>query len=197
MRLALAGAVLLLGIGTFAACGGCGRRAEGKSGDIPAAGRASGDAVLAADAPDAATLRDPLLWGNAKEGDVEDLATLAVHEGAMGLVEASSEPALRKAALRAMGYARGWAQLPFLARVASDKDDAEAAVALDAAIELAARPRRSEDPEDSDELKEGCEALGGLARDAKRPRPRRIAAIRALRMLPCPKMELPTDLDAK
>jgi hypothetical protein len=146
---------------------------------------------------DARPARDPQMWAAAKDGDVEDLATLAVHEGAMGLVEAASDAELRPTALRAMAHARGWAQLPYLSAVASGKDDAEARLALDSILDLAARPRRSEDPEDASELGEGCEKLVALARAADGQRTRRIAAIRALRMMPCPKADLPTDLDAR
>jgi hypothetical protein len=109
-----------------------------------------------------------------------------------------------------MGFAAGWAQLPFLAEVAGGPDDGEARLALEAAVELAARPRRSEDPEDAAELRDGCEGLGTLARDTTRARPRRVSAIRALRMMPCPRGrgaggageagaagDLPVDVDAK
>ena len=150
-------------------------------------------------APDAgpSALRDVAIWASAREGQVEDLASLATHEGALGLMEAADEPTLRPTALRAMGYARGWAQLPFLVTTASGADDDEAKVSLDSVLELAARPRRSEDVEDEAELREGCEKLGTLARDTARAKERRIVALRALRMMPCPKQELPTDLDAR
>ncbi len=193
-RLAIAGAALLAIVVLFAACGGCGRRAAGP------ADRARTSAATASpkeSALDAGAVHDPLLWEYAKDGEVEDLAELAVHEGAAGLVEAASDPALRRTAIRAMAYAHGWAQLPFLATVAKGKSDEEARLALESIVELAARPRTSEDPEDAEELREGCEALGSLARDTARPRARRVAAIRALRMMPCPPMELPTDVDAK
>ena len=198
LRVAIGGGVVVAGLATFAACGGCGRRSPGGAGTTAALSTSNGtDAGRSVLDVDAAALRDPLLWSNAKDGDVEDLATLAAHEGAAGLAEAMSEPELRKVALRAMGYARGWSQLPVLAKAASGKDDEEARLALDSTVELATRPRRSEDPEDAGELREGCEALGVLARDTARPRGRRVAALRSLRMMPCPKLELPDDLDAK
>lgn len=202
LRLLLAGGGAVLAVALFATCGGCEKRAPG-GGAATAAKHAGGDASAPApEVPeDAATLRDPAMWESAKEGDLEDLATLAVHEGAAGLVEATGDPALRATAIRAMGHARGWAQLPYLAKAARGKDDEEARLALESAVELAARPRRAEDPEDAEELREGCEGLTGLARDPARPRSRRIQAIRALRMMPCPPAEggeeLPTDLDAK
>lgn len=137
------------------------------------------------------------MWASARDGTTEDLASLATHEGAAGLVEAAAEPALRTTAIRAMGYAYGWAQLPFLIGTATADDDAESRMALESVLELAARPRRSEDVEDESELSEGCGKLLALARDLNRGRDRRIPAIKALRMMPCPKSELPTDLDAR
>jgi hypothetical protein len=131
---------------------------------------------------------------------VEDLATLASQEGALGLVEGAGEPALRVTALRAMAFARGWAHLPFLVTTAAGDNEDEARLALASVVELAARPRRSEDPEDADELREGCDKLGALARAVGAQKARRLAALRALRMMPCPAFDggaLPTDLDAK
>jgi len=192
---ALAAVVALaLVVAVWSAC----RRSQGGG---PAAAPSSSAAVVnrLAAVPDAgpAALRDVAIWSSAKEGQTEDLASLAAHEGAAGLIEAADEPTLRVTALRAMGYARGWAQLPSLATAASTSEDEEAKIALDAVIELATRPRRSEDVEDEAELREGCEKLGGLARDAARPRERRVVALRALRMMPCPRQELPSDLDAR
>jgi hypothetical protein len=137
------------------------------------------------------------LWELAKDGEEEDLATLAVHEGSAGLVEGAARADQRMTAIKAMAYARGWAQLPYLATAATAKDDAEAKAALESIVDLAARPRRSEDPEDAAELEEGCAKLVAFAKAADREKPRRIQAIRALRMMPCPKSELPTDLDAR
>lgn len=190
-RAALAACALVLG-----ACGGCGR---GGAGGAPqaASGSAEPVAARASGAADAAVPRDATTWARAKEGDVEDLATLAAVEGAAGLVEAATDPALRETAIRAMAYARGWAQLPYLSEVAAGASEDEARLALASVAELAARPRTSEDPEDADELRRGCEALGALARDVERSRERRVGAIRALRMTPCPPLELPADLDAR
>ena len=194
LRILLAsGAVLVAGVALFATCGGCGRHSDGK-GTTTASIHADGGA----EPVDAAPVRSSSLqWESAKSYEVEDLATLAVQEGAAGLIEAASDPELRPVAIRAMAYARGYAQMGFRARTAIAKDDVEAGLALDAALDVAARPRRQEDPEDAEELKEGCDGLLGLAADATRPRARRIAAIRVLRMLPCPKVDVPTDLDTK
>lgn len=165
-----------------------------------AAGKASAPVVSRTSFPPEAgpaAVRDVAMWTSARDGHVEDLASLATHEGAAGLVEAAADPELRKTALRAMGFARGWAQLPYLARTAAEPDDDEARLALDSAVELAARRRTAEDAEDAVELRDGCDKLGALARDGERPRERRILALRALRMMPCPKQELPSDLDAR
>ena len=194
------------GVALFATCGGCGHAPPGSttsaasSSSAASAGDASAPVPARRDEVDASQ-HDPLLWEHAKTGEAEDLSSLAAHEGAVGLIEvASSDATLKPTALRAMGFARGWAQLPFLVKIASGKSDDEAKLALDATIELAARVRRAEDPEDAEELREGCDGLDKLARDAKSPRVRRVSAIRALRMMPCPPSpvgELPSDVDAK
>ena len=202
-RLMLALFASLAAMATFAACGGCGKRMP--AGEVTAAAHAAGDAAAAASGAlvdaDAFAVANRLMWSGAEDGECEDLAALAVHEGAMGLVEATSIPELRETALKAMGYAAGFAQLPFLAKVAGGKNDDEARLALAATVELAARPRRAEDVEDADELREGCEGLFALARDKARPKWRRASAVRALRMMPCPPSlsdeGLPSDVDAK
>jgi hypothetical protein len=180
------------------ACSACGKSPTGDPN--VAAGKAGVPVVSRTSFPPEAgptAVRDVAMWTNARDGQTEDLASLATHEGAVGLVEAAAEPELRKTAVRAMAFARGWAQLPYLARAATEADDEEAKLALDSAVELAARRRTAEDVEDAAELREGCEKLGTLARDGERPRERRIVALRALRMLPGPKQELPVDLDAR
>lgn len=187
---------LLCGV-AVASCSACGKNAS----DPNVAPGASSAAVVSRTSvpPEAGpvALRDVAVWSNARDGGLEDLASLATHEGAAGLVEAAAEPELRATALRAMAYARGWAQLPLLAQAAAGADDDEARIALDSALELAARPRRAEDMEDGAELREGCEKLGAVARETVRARERRVLALRALRMMPCSKQELPTDLDAR
>ncbi|MBS2020755.1 MAG: hypothetical protein JST00_48330 [Deltaproteobacteria bacterium] len=192
------------GVALFATCGGCGHAPPGSTTSAAASSSATStsDASVPARRDEVdASQHDPLLWEHAKTGEAEDLSSLAAHEGAVGLIEvASSDVTLKPTALRAMGFARGWAQLPFLVKIASGKSDDEAKLALDATIELAARVRRAEDPEDAEELREGCDGLDKLARDAKSPRVRRVSAIRALRMMPCPPSpvgELPSDVDAK
>ncbi len=180
----------------LAACSACGKSPAGGASSAGTSGTPVSRTTVAPEAGPAAA-RDVAMWSSAKSGDVEDLASLATHEGAAGLIEGAAEPELRTTALRAMAYARGWAQLPYLAQAAGGEADEDAKVALDSVVELAARPRRAEDVEDEGELREGCEKLGGLARDVARARERRVLAIRALRMMPCPKQDLPSDLDAK
>jgi hypothetical protein len=94
-----------------------------------------------------------------------------------------------------------FAGLELLGEAAKGPSDAEADAALDSAIDLAARPRRALDPEDFTEMKAGCTSLLALATDAKAPRPRRVKAIRALRMLAdrgcVDPAQLPSDLDAR
>ncbi len=198
----VAGAFLLGGLIAFATCNACGKKPGGADpvvapGEPSATGESRASRTTAPADAGPAIVRDVAMWTSAREGTTEDLASLATHEGAAGLVEAAGEPELHVTALRAMAFARGWAQLPYLARTATGTEDEEARIALDAAAELAARPRRSEDVEDQPELREGCETLGALARDIARARARRILAMRALRMLPCPKQDLPPDLDAR
>ena len=188
-----AGAALAVAVALFVSCGGCGRSGRGG----PSAAQPTSSSPAEKSAADGGVARDEHVWELAQQGDDEDLATLAVHEGAAGLVEGAGDPALRMTAIRAMAFARGWAQMPFLAGVAATGDDAQAGAALDAILQLAARPRTAEDPEDAPELAEGCGKLLDLAKAAAKPRPRRVRAIRALRMMPCPKMDVPTDLDAR
>ena len=99
-----------------------------------------------------------------------------------------------------MQFCHDFSELPWLAQVGTTGTDDEARAALDAVVELAARPRRATDPEDADELHVGCGALLDLARGAERPKERRVLAIRALRMLTdrgcVKKADIPTELDA-
>ena len=184
----------LLGLSLFGACSACGKGA-GPTSAPPSAAHVNRTDAPAEAGP--AAVRDVAMWTIARGGTTEDLASLATHEGAAGLVEAASEAELRSTALRAMGYAHGWAQLPLLVTAASGNDEDEAKLALASVLELAARPRRSEDVEDVEELSEGCAKLLALARGASQARERRVHAIRALRMMPCPKQDLPADLDAR
>ncbi len=157
---------------------------------------ASDDGVVPMDA------REVAQWAAAKEGDPEELMRLADLVTCTGLHERSvQQPELRTTALAAAKYCHDFSELPWLAQVGSEGSDADARAALDAIVDLAARPRRSVDPDDADELHTGCAALLTLARTPDRPRDRRVLAIRGLRMLAdygCVKRpDIPTDLDAK
>jgi len=206
----LAGLVCLVALaglaGLAGACSACGRgngTSSGSSGAATPSADPRANRVEPQGGPDAAAsaLRDVAMWTSARAGGPDELASLAAHEGASGLVEDAADPELFPTALRAMTYARGWAQLPFLTRVATGKSDDDARVALEVMADLATRPRRSEEPEDVDELKEGCEALVALAREGAGSkaarRERRTGALRALRMMPCPPADLPADLDTR
>src|SRR5687768_10102372 len=101
-KLALAGGVALSVVLTFAACAGCGKHPRSPAdGGEPAAIASGSSAKPTSAAVDAgAPVDDSLAWQNAREGDVEDLVTLAVHEGAAGLVEGAADRERKKTALR-------------------------------------------------------------------------------------------------
>ena len=139
------------------------------------------------------------------DGGDDDLIRLAELVGCPGLHErAANESAgnetVRRTAVRAAAYCSDFSELPWLARLGVDARDDEALDALDSIVDQAARVRRATDPEDADELHAGCGTLLELARSTA-PAPRRVRAIRALRMLAergCVKMaDIPHDLDAK
>ena len=173
----------------------------------PSASSASSavDGAAAAESDDGAVpmdAREVAQWAVAKDGDPEELMRLADLVTCTGLHERSvQQPELRPTALGAAKYCRDLSELPWLAQVGTEGGDADARAALDAVVDLAARPRRSVDPDDADELHTGCASLLALARTPDRPRDRRVLAIRALRMLAdygCVKRpDIPTDLDAK
>ena len=186
------------------ACG----KGKAPSAAAPSASGGAGPAeagVAAADSEDASepmSAREVAQWAAAKEGEPEELMRLTDLVTCTGLHErAVQQPELRPTALAAAKYCRDFSELPWLAQVGTDGSDADARAALDAVVDLAARPRRSVDPEDADELHTGCATLLMLARTPDRPRDRRVLAIRALRMLAdygCVKRpDIPTDLDAK
>jgi hypothetical protein len=174
----------------------------------PSASGAAGEAdaaAVAAESDDGAApmdARELAQWAAAKDGDPEELMRLADLVTCTGLRERSvQQPNLRPTAIAAAKYCRDFSELPWLAQVGTEGSDVDARAALDAIVDLAARPRRSVDPEDADELHTGCATLLTLARTPDRPRDRRVLAVRALRMLAdygCVKRpDIPTDLDAK
>jgi hypothetical protein len=185
---------------------GCGK---GKSPDAAAPSASSSAPATAVaertlDAGDDAEPVDPreaAQWAAAHDGEPEELMRLADVVGCEGLEQGAAHPELRGTALQAMQYCRDFSELPFLSQVGIDGSDDDARAALASAVALAARPRRSVDPEDADELHTGCATLLSLARGLERPRDRRVLAIRALRMLSeygCVKRaDIPADLDAR
>ncbi|HEX7601291.1 MAG TPA: hypothetical protein VF316_06780 [Polyangiaceae bacterium] len=188
-------ALAVLLFATTTACNTCGTGATGGDGGV--AGQDAAEPVVHLER----TPEAERLWAEAKEGDENELTRLALVEGAAGLVERAAEPAYRRTALRAMAYADGFAQLPTLGDAAAKGAPDEAAEAAESAAILAARVRRQVDPEDAEELKLGCTALLAAAKDQGRPRPVRLSAIRALRMLVehhgVAPADIPTDLDPK
>jgi hypothetical protein len=146
--------------------------------------------------------REAELWQRAGAGEGDDLARLVDYTGCAGVVERGRDDAsLRATAVRAAAYCRDMVALPWLSEVGRDGPDEDALAALDSAVQLAALPRRAVDPDDAPELREGCDRLLDLARDAARPKERRVIAIRALRMLAergcVDRAAIPGDLDAR
>jgi hypothetical protein len=145
--------------------------------------------------------REAAQWAEARQGEPEELMRLVNLVGCSGLRERAVSRELRPTAIFAMKYCPDFSELPWLVALAAGKDDVEARAALDSIGELAARPRRGTDPEDADELHAGCQALLVLARSISEPKPRRVRAVRALRMLSergCVRRDdIPKDVDAK
>lgn len=204
MKLAALGATVLMVALVFATCSAC-RRGSGKtdptspSSTAPTTSASTSRAAVREAAINAGA-DEPLLWQHGRLGDAENLSNLAGYEGPVGLAEvADRDPSLRLIAIKAMAYVPGWAALPYLVKTAAGSGDDEARLGVESILELAARPRTSVDPEDAAELEEGCKGLLALAKDAGRSRWRRVGAVRALRMMPCPVKpeEIPSDVDAK
>jgi hypothetical protein len=153
------------------------------------------------DAGEPMDARESEAWGRAQDGGDDDDIRLADLVGCVGLRERAQDSRLRRTAVRAMAQCQDFSELPWLADLATRGSDADALEALDAIVTQSARVRRATDPEDADELHEGCGELLALAKTATQPAPRRVRAIRALRMLSergCVKRaDIPGDLDAK
>jgi hypothetical protein len=189
------------------ACAHCGKEAAPTTaaGSTASAVARSVDAAAAVavadDAGEPMDSREAEAWARASDGGEDDDVRLADLVGCEGLRERASAARFRPVALRAMAYCPDFSELPWLAEVGTLGADGEAIEALDAVVEQAARGRRATDAEDADELHAGCASLLALSRATDRPAPRRVRAIRALRMLAdrgCVKRaDIPTDLDAK
>ena len=169
--------------------------ANGPEASRPAPAGADDDAGSPMDA------REVDAWGRALDGGDDDDIRLADLVGCVGLRERAQDSRLRRTAVRAMAQCQDFSELPWLADLGAHGGDADAIAALDTIAAQAARVRRATDPEDADELHEGCAELLTLARTAAQSAPRRVRAIRALRMLSergCVKRgDIPADLDAK
>jgi hypothetical protein len=188
-------------IGVLALAVGCGKSPPpGTAVTSPSAAAAGGpEAAVAVEPMDE---REEAQWAAARGGEPEELMRLADLVGCEGLrARAARREELVGTAARAMEFCPDFSELPWLALVGASGADADARAALEAIVQLAARPRRATDPEDAEELHEGCASLLALARATDRQKERRVLAIRALRMLAergcVARSEIPTDLDAR
>jgi hypothetical protein len=172
------------------------------------AGDGAADAASWIDAaPDVVVVRSAELeelWTRAKDGDDDELARLAAGEGEHGLEERAAMPQFRVTALRAMAFSPGFSSLGVLGAAAERGTEEEARAAVESADAIAARKREQVDLEEEAELAAGCQSLLAAAKNASRPKPVRIGAVRALRMLAdafkarCVKaVDIPTDVDAR
>jgi hypothetical protein len=157
-------------------CGGCQNTAA-----LPSDDGAPDGIALAPIAP--MSEGEKKLWEAAKDGDEMELSRLANDRGPSGLVERASDPALRETAIRAMGYTRSLVGLPLLGDSAAKDPEPLATAAVQSAEMLAAEPRRTWDPEDADEVRQGCDKLKAAAADPARPKAVRDGASRAVKML--------------
>lgn len=199
MKGAAGGISTALLVMSMAAVAACGRHA--RAGGAADSSAAVAQAVGEQEAGPPMDPREAEAWLRAGQGDDGDLARLADLVGCEGLRERAVASQLRPIAIRAMASCRDFSVLPWLAQIAATGEDAEAADALETIVDQAARPRRAVDPEDADDLSEGCRELLALAKAKSRPRVRRVAAIRALRMLAdrgcVNRAEVPVEFDAK
>jgi hypothetical protein len=181
---------------------GCSKRSarDGSAAALLGSGMAAGsDGGGGGDLP--TDPREIEAWKRAEQGGDEDRIRLEDLLGCERLREAAEHPQLRATAIQAMAYCGDFSMLPWLVEIAASAQGDEAIEALDAIVEQAARPRRATDPEDANELGEGCHSLLDLARAHRQPPARRARAVRALRMLAergcVNRDEIPRDLDAK
>jgi len=157
----------------------------------PPAAAASGDAGGAHEAMGE-------LWARAAEGAEEDVMRLARTLGPGGLADGATTKETTLLAARAMAHTDGLAALPWLADKAAAGDAEIALEAAESAVRLAARGRDQRDPEDAEEMREGCTKLLALAKGSA-PKALKIKAIRAMRLLAdrgCQKADdIPKDFD--
>jgi hypothetical protein len=189
----------LLALWGLAAVAHCGRATSNASAAAAAVRDAAVDA-LDPEAGEPMDSREAEQWARARTGDEDERIRLAALVGCTGLRERASDPALRRTAILAMAHCPDFSELPWLVDVGTGAHDDEALDALEAVVDQAARVRRATDPEDADDLHAGCGALLSLARTPAVSRPRRVRAVRALRMLAdrgCVALaDIPHDVDA-
>jgi hypothetical protein len=171
----------------------CGRTAS-SSGAQPA-----DDAATRLAASYAEIARDTVVWEGARQGDPDEVTRLYHYEGVARLLERGGRKPDRMAVIAALAHAPDFTPFPWLADQAASGDDKEAVSALDSMVTLATRVRTTNDPEDADDLHDGCIRTLELARSSRQPKERRAAAVGILRMLVdrgCVKAEdIPTELD--
>ena len=143
------------------------------------------------------------LWRRATEGDALDLARLADREGAGGLLEGLEEGgAVGLAALAALPYAAD-AEMAYqrLGEIVRQLDPKETVPVLAAIHQMAARPRRQQEPLDPPGLRSCADALMVVATQKSLAKNLRVPAISALRLLvdrgAVSMAAIPTDLDAR
>lgn len=164
----------------------CGRTSPSANAPDTSTPVSSSRLALGADAGEAGAPEGPSeLWGRAQGPDAteEDLMRLASTEGPVGLGEHATDKATRLLAARAMAHTRGLAGLPWLADACASEDAELAKEAALSATALAAHGRDQNDPEDADEMREGCTKLLAVAKDGKPSREVRVGAVRTLRLL--------------
>ena len=192
---------LPLALLAVAACGKAAAPAAPSPSASPSSAARVVEAGIEGDAAEPMDLQEGASWARAQDGGDDDDIRLADLVGCTGLRERAEDVRLRATAVRAMAQCQDFSELPWLADLATHGADVDAMAALDSIVAQSARVRRATDPEDADELHEGCGALLALARTTTAPAPRRVRAIRALRMLSdrgCVKRaDIPVDLDAK
>lgn len=180
----------------------CGRTSPSANAPDTSTPASSSRLALGADAGEAGAPEGPSeLWGRAQgpEATEEDVMRLASTEGPTGLAEHATDKPTRLLAARAMAHTRGLAGLPWLAEACASDDADLAKEAALSATALAARGRDQNDPEDAEEMREGCTKLLAVAKDGKPAKDVRIGAVRTLRLLSergCVKAdEIPKDFD--
>ena len=123
------------------------------------------------------------VWLAASSLAPEDLGRLALREGSVGMVAGAMTPERRRVTVHALAFAEDLEALPFLGEISAGPDPELALVAAESANALAARPRRSVDPEDAIEVREGCDRLRAVAATKEKPKTLRVKIVRALAML--------------